>query len=67
MNPNRNVQLILASVGELTPISTPVRRLLSVPTWKEEVSKYISSCWVNKPHPTWDEVRKLQNWSGKEQ
>ena len=35
MNPDRNVQLSLASIGELTPTTLPVRRLLVRPKWKE--------------------------------
>ena len=35
MNPDRNVQTVLASLGEFTPNTSPFRRLLVVPTWKE--------------------------------
>ena len=34
MNPDRNAQLTVASVGELTSTS-PVKRLFVVSTWKE--------------------------------
>ena len=38
MNPDRNMQVSLASLGEVTPVTSPVRRLFCVPTWKEELS-----------------------------
>ena len=36
MNPDKNVQISFASLGELTPSTLSVRRLLVVPTWKNK-------------------------------
>ena len=38
MNPDRNVQVILASMGKLRTITSPVKSLLVVPAWKKRLS-----------------------------
>ena len=39
MNPDKNMQIIAVSLGELSPITFPVRRMLDVPVW-ENLAKY---------------------------
>ena len=42
MNPDRNVQTVLASVGEVTPTTSPVKRLLLVPTYRRRNWSYLT-------------------------
>ena len=40
MKPDRNMQIILASLGKLTSTTSPDRKLLVVPAWKNGLSSF---------------------------
>ena len=40
MNPDRSMQIKLASLGEVKSTASPVRKLLVVPEWKKDFALF---------------------------